>query len=281
MRVYADDFELREGNPIAPANHEPLRENDHLGIVLSQNAVNSEWVKEDLSPTLIKDLEAKKILAHPILYRECPVPAALAGKKIVSFTISYGKGLEELLSRIEQSAPKPGLERTAVPIEQRIANREDAKVERKSSFRFDVKRFKATGDRAPSKAVEKEISKTVAAFMNAEGGELFIGVDDEGNVLGLSDDFSLMQKKNSDSFQIELNQSLGKYLQDNIVWELVDSKFELAKGKEICSVLVSPSPRPVFLHDEGKQECYVRVGNMSRPYTTVEFMDYCRRRFDS
>lgn len=279
VRVYTDDIELREGNPMAPANHEPLRENDHLGIVLSQNTVNSEWVREDLSPALMKDLESKKISTHPLLYKECPVPAAIADKKIVNFMVSYERGLEELLSRIEQAAPKPGRERATAPIEERVANREDTKVERKSSLKFDVRRFKATGERTAAKAVEKEIAKTVAAFMNAEGGELFIGVDDGGNILGLSDDFSLMEKKSSDAFQIELNQSLDKYLQNNIIWELIDSKFELVQGKEICSVLVSPSPRPIFLHDEGRQECYVRVGNMSRPYTPEEFLDYSKRRF--
>jgi predicted HTH transcriptional regulator len=29
------------------------------------------------------------------------------------------------------------------------------------------------------------VTKTIVAFMNAEGGTLFIGVDNDGNVLGL------------------------------------------------------------------------------------------------
>lgn len=32
------------------------------------------------------------------------------------------------------------------------------------------------------------ISKTVAKFMNSERGTLFIGVDDDGNIIGLEND---------------------------------------------------------------------------------------------
>ena len=276
VRVFTDDIELKEGNPVSPGNHEPLRESDHLGIVLSQNAVNTAWIREDLSSAL-KELESKKVTAHALLYKECQIPAPIADRKLVNFA-NYERGLEELLSRIEQSAVRPASRREA-PIEQRIANREDTNVERKSSFKFDMNRFKFTSERRGSKEVEKEISKTIAAFMNADGGELFVGVDDKGNILGLADDYSLMDKGNSDAFQLELSHSIGKYLQDNIIYELVDTRFETIQGKEICSVLVSPSPRPIFLHDDQKQECYVRVGNMSRPNTPEEFMDYCQRRF--
>ena len=35
------------------------------------------------------------------------------------------------------------------------------------------------------KVLEKVIAKSIAAFMNAEGGTLFSGVDVQGEVLGL------------------------------------------------------------------------------------------------
>ena len=39
--------------------------------------------------------------------------------------------------------------------------------------------------------------------MNAEGGTLFIGVDDDGKILGLMEDYQILKKKNSDGFEIE------------------------------------------------------------------------------
>jgi predicted HTH transcriptional regulator len=50
--------------------------------------------------------------------------------------------------------------------------------------------------------LEKVISKTIAAFMNSEGDTLFIGVDDDdGNVVGLENDFQLLKKKNIYGFE--------------------------------------------------------------------------------
>ena len=51
--------------------------------------------------------------------------------------------------------------------------------------------------------MEKVISKTIAAFVNSEGDTLFIGVDDDGNVVGLENDYQLLKKKNIYGFEHE------------------------------------------------------------------------------
>jgi hypothetical protein len=58
-------------------------------------------------------------------------------------------------------------------------------------------------------------------------------------------------------------------------------RFHSIEEKEICEVVIKPSPRPIFIYDEGgkQQEYYVRVGNSSKPYTLDEFYEYSRRRF--
>jgi len=38
------------------------------------------------------------------------------------------------------------------------------------------------------------VIKTVAAFLNSDGGTLLIGVDDERNVVGLQGDYGLFKK---------------------------------------------------------------------------------------
>jgi hypothetical protein len=65
-------------------------------------------------------------------------------------------------------------------IMERIKERESSKVELKSSFRHEMKNKQSN-----PKVLEKVIAKTIAAFMNAEGGTLFIGVDDDNNPVGL------------------------------------------------------------------------------------------------
>ncbi len=41
---------------------EGIRENEFLGIVLSQEALKSEWVKAELSAAWIKQMQKKKLL---------------------------------------------------------------------------------------------------------------------------------------------------------------------------------------------------------------------------
>ena len=152
-------------------------------------------------------------------------------------------------------------------------------IELKSSFRYDV-RLKASNP----KVLEKMVSKTITAFMNAEGGTLFIGVDDQGNVLGLENDYKTLriEHQNSDGFELELRQSVEKYMKNKIANEFFEVKFHNVGEKEICEVIIDSAPKPVFLYDEGgkQQECYVRVGNSSKPYNLDEFYQYSKRRSD-
>jgi len=161
-------------------------------------------------------------------------------------------------------------------VSDRIKERESSNVELKSSFRYDI-RLKQPNP----KVLEKIIAKTIAAFMNAEGGTLFIGVDDEGNALGLRNDYRTLKKQNSDGLEIELRQSLEKYTKNKISNENL-IKFHAIQENEICEVIISPSSKPVVIYDEGgkQQEFYVRVGNSSKPYNWDEFYEYCKRRFN-
>jgi predicted HTH transcriptional regulator len=116
--------------------------------------------------------------------------------------------------------------------------------------------------------------------MNAEGGTLFIGVDDQGNVLGLENDYKTLKIEHQNSDGLELRQSVEKYTKNKIANEFFQVKFYTLGGKEICEVIVSPTPKPVFIYDEAgkQQECYIRIGNSSKPYNLDEF-EYSKRHF--
>lgn len=73
------------------------------------------------------------------------------------------------------------------PIETRIKEREDGRMEMKSSFRYDM------AIQGLNKKLEKETSIAVSGFMNGQGGILTIGVDPAGNPVGISKDYSLVQ----------------------------------------------------------------------------------------
>lgn len=70
-----------------------------------------------------------------------------------------------------------------------IKQGENNYLEFKSSFRYDYVQNKVNKD------LEYVIAKSVAAFSNGRGGTLLIGLDDDGNVLGLENDILTLKRK--------------------------------------------------------------------------------------
>ena len=103
------------------------------------------------------------------------------------------------------------------PLETRIKEREDDRMEMKSSFRYDM------AIQGLNKKLEKQTSIAISGFMNGQGGILIIGVDPTGKPVGISKDYSLVQNKNADGFERELRNSVEKYLKQKIADVLVIS----------------------------------------------------------
>ena len=96
-------------------------------------------------------------------------------------------------------------------IEDLIANGESLGIEYKGSLRWDYQ------ENHMNKALTKSVVKTLAAFLNSQGGTLLIGVMDDGEVLGLAKDFeSLGAKGNRDGFELTFRDSVGAYLGEDV-----------------------------------------------------------------
>jgi hypothetical protein len=161
------------------------------------------------------------------------------------------------------------------PLLKLIASGESARVEFKSSARWDYKQSTV------NKELEKVIVKTVAAFLNSEGGTLLLGVADDGTLLGLEPDYrTLGSKQNADAYEnwlmTRLLESLGRDRSRSI-----RVSFHTVEGKQICRVDVSPSSHPVFFADEkGTERLYVRTGNSTRELAASEMLRYCGEHFE-
>jgi hypothetical protein len=122
-----------------------------------------------------------------------------------------------------------------------IKQRESATLEFKSSARWNLKEDK------PDKTMEEVILKTVAAFLNSEGGTLLIGVADDGKVVGLQHDYKIHKKQSDrDGYEQFLTQLL---LRDNFGLDFstqVKFSFHTMEREEVCKVRVSKSPKPVY-----------------------------------
>lgn len=67
------------------------------------------------------------------------------------------------------------------------------------------------------KKLEHVIGKTVATFMNSDGGSLFMGVDGNQNAIGLDKDYSTLKKTDRDGFQLRISILLDKYLGNEVI----------------------------------------------------------------
>lgn len=176
-------------------------------------------------------------------------------------TLSVSDGKQNIQSTIKPKSLKSMLEKG-----------ENNQIEYKSSFQWDYKK------NAKNKDLQKPIMKTIAAFMNALGGILLIGVNDNSEVLGLANDYKLLKRKNKDGFENAFTMAFKKIIGDEFRY-LVEIQFKQHKNKTVAIIIVQPAPEPVYIKYHDTEEFYVRAGNSSQPLTIRQATSYIRSRF--
>ena len=148
---------------------------------------------------------------------------------------------------------------------------ESKAVEFKATARWNVR------DGKPDKTMEAVIVKTVAAFLNSDGGTLLIGVRDDGTVAGLAPDLATLGKRpDLDGYQQFLVQLFGNAWGHHRA-ACYDIDFPTVRGVPIARVTVRPAPDPVWLKVDGHDKFYIRVGNTSRDLSPPEAAAYIHR----
>ena len=139
--------------------------------------------------------------------------------------------------------------------EELLKLQESKTLEFKSSLRWNLKE-----DRKDDRHVTHAALKTIAAFLNTEGGDLLIGVDDERKVLGIGHD----RLESDDKFMRHLVQVVRNGLGDR-AGTCIDPTTQIVEGKTVCLVGCQRSPEPVYLRWKGLEktgagDLYVRSG---------------------
>jgi hypothetical protein len=122
-------------------------------------------------------------------------------------------------------------------------------------------------------ALEKEVLKSIAAFLNTNGGTLLIGVDDAGTVLGIEPDFEMVGRKpDADGWQLHFRNCVMEHL-DPDVWSSMRLSLEHLDGHTMARVECVSRGSPTWLKFVDKlmmadkqHECYefyVRSGSAS------------------
>lgn len=150
--------------------------------------------------------------------------------------------------------------------------RESDTVELKSSL------FHSYKPDIPERIVTDSVVKSVAAFLNAGGGTLAIGVSDEGEILGIGADLELKQM-DIDAYVNALTTLLERTL-GGAAASLVKVRVEEVEGQEVCIVHAEPSPAPVFAKvSKGEQVFFLRINNSTRVLEGADLVAYVRQRW--
>jgi len=165
-------------------------------------------------------------------------------------------------------------------IEEIIVAGEDEYHEFKQTLRWDVR------DAKVNKILEEVVLKTVAAFSNKEGGMLIIGASDDGEVIGLEDDYNSLKDGDKDKFELHLRNLLNKEYSREFTANNVKISFPVINEKEICIVEIQKGSSPVytFMTDNAgnrKEKFFIRSGNSSQELSTLkEITSYIKNHFD-
>ncbi len=182
--------------------------------------------------------------------------------------ILIAQSINDFLDNLKAEGEKIEIDR--VDYEKIIERGEDNYIEFKSSLRWDMNRNTTNSD------LKKEIAKAMSAFMNTEGGRLFIGVNDEGEILGLDNDYkTLGTRQNKDGFLQKMDQVVENYLGREF-FEYISIKIIKIDDKDVCLVELTNSGKPVYLKLKDKEEFYIRGSASSRPLSLSEANEYIK-----
>lgn len=103
--VWVDEAEIKLGDSLIEKIREGLDRVEYVGVVLSSNSVNSEWVKKEIDIAMNQEIEGKKIKVIPIMLEKVDPPSFLKGKLYADFTSDdqYASGLEMLVARLSEN----------------------------------------------------------------------------------------------------------------------------------------------------------------------------------
>ena len=184
----------------------------------------------------------------------------------------------------EQSWAKPGMYKNLNEskseeniILKKISNGESKNCEFKESLSLDVRQSQSNKSYQPKKEsyIELAVLKTIAGFLNTDGGELFIGVSDDSKVLGIENELIKLHKSSKDKFQLHLK----TIIKENIGLgssNFINLELKTVNDKEIIHVSCKKSDEPIYIKDK---DFYIRTGPATDKLEGRELVNYTTSRF--
>jgi type I restriction enzyme R subunit len=156
-----------------------------------------------------------------------------------------------------------------------VTQGESKTLEFKSTLRWNLEE-----DRKDNR-ITHAVLKTIGAFLNTEGGDLLIGVADDGAIIGIEAD----RFDSNDRYLLHLAQVTRNGLGDR-AGTCIDPRIQTVDGKNVCLVACSRSPESVYLKWKGTEkseagDLFVRSGPGTVLLEAESAEEYVRTRFDT
>ncbi len=160
-------------------------------------------------------------------------------------------------------------------VEALIALGEGSEVELKSSLHHAYESLPGKPESEVKKDLRLAVTKTIAAFLNSEGGTLLIGIGDKGDLLGIEADLPYLKKRDLDSWFLELKDVVTAALGKEI-WASVQVTLVLHGEATVAVVRCQRRVVETWHRKDGKQVLYVRAGNGTIDVDGPKLVKYVR-----
>jgi len=162
------------------------------------------------------------------------------------------------------------LSSSSSPLETLILQGESKHLEFKETLSWDVRKEEK------AKHIETSVLKTISAFLNTDGGTLLVGVNDDGEILGLEMEIQKLHRGKQDKFLLHfknlISEKIGAKFYPKLNWDI-----QLEDKKEVLVVNVQPASEPCFIEDA----FYVRTNPSTDQLTGEKQFKYVIERFSS
>ena len=149
--------------------------------------------------------------------------------------------------------------------------------EYKETWQFDVYQSRNEGKSVKNQKLQLSSLKTVAAFLNTNGGNLFIGVSDDNTIEGLDRDLEFFSGS-IDKMQLSISEVMMNAIGVDKK-PYYTSKIHEIDGKQICHINVKPClTSKTWVSFGGSQYFFIRDGNGTKSLTGEDADSYWSER---
>jgi DNA-binding response OmpR family regulator len=186
--------------------------------------------------------------------------------RVKTYIASYHRDRELEKATAQGSTERSFRDFSTADLSAVIASGEGDLAEFKSTLRWNLHLDKS------DKRMENACLKSIAAFLNSNGGILLVGVDDDGQALGLeTDSFA-----NHDKLLLHLTALINSHLGGEFS-PYIHASIVALNGKDVLIIECLPSRQAVYFRRDQQEIFYVRSGPATQqllPSAVVAYVNH-------